>query len=192
LQLAGLVPPTPPCVTVAQQFQASAFAARWRRRQLQLVLHPPSESAQDYILHSLIAEHGALFTDPVFPLAATVGAEASRALLRLLAGLEDFARWNAHHPRRKSAPDLAEDTKRRCCLSCLRRLACPLTRAARARFQMHCRVDPVHGDPDVFSLAKLVLRARTCSSLRDGLSRLSVEVVAARQREFRALVPRAS
>ena len=156
-------------------------------------------------MHSLIAEHGALFTDPVFPLAATVGAEASRALLRLLAGLEDFARWNAHHPRRKSAPDLAEDTKRRCCLSCLRRrdvrvldsewhamLACPLTRAARARFQMHCRVDPVHGDPDVFSLAKLVLRARTCSSLRDGLSRLSVEVVAARQREFRALVPRAS
>ena len=40
---------------------------------------------------------------------------AVRALLCTLSGLEDFARVNAHHPRRKIHPNLSNDRLKRSC-----------------------------------------------------------------------------
>ena len=44
---------------------------------------------------------------------------AERSLFRTLAGLEHFARTNAHHPRRKIHPDLSNDPLKHSCLYCL-------------------------------------------------------------------------
>ena len=41
-----------------------------------------------------------------------------RMLLRFTAGLEDFARTNAHHSRRHAFPKLADDSLKRTCLFC--------------------------------------------------------------------------
>ena len=77
-------------------------------------------------------------------------------------------------------------------------LACPLTRAARARFQLSCgelvpglfRALAKPDRPNVKDLAKLIIHSRESRALRDGFSRLAVEVVALRRREFRALASR--
>ena len=143
---------------------------------------------------------------PLFSFDVSVGADSFRTLLRVLAGREDFARVNAHYTRRAHVPELADAARKRCCLWCWKTrgavvmdsewhalLDCPQTRSARARFYLTSFVDAhaswAPGASTVEDLAKLVLCARECRALRDGLCKLAVDVVAARRRGFRTLAP---
>ena len=75
---------------------------------------------------------------------------AVRSLLRMLAGMEDFARVNAHHPRRRIHPILSNDRLKHSCFFCLINSAeikvdlewhafceCPGAAAAREPFLLH-------------------------------------------------------
>ena len=70
-------------------------------------------------------------------------------LVRTFAGVEDFARVNAHYMRRRHIPGLANERFSRCCLACLTNTGkqvldsewhavfdCPSHTAARARFEL--------------------------------------------------------
>ena len=66
-----------------------------------------------------------LFSDPIFPVLPNVGAEAFQRLLRFLAGMEDFARVNAHHKRKtthakfiKRFADAPNVERKRSCMFC--------------------------------------------------------------------------
>ena len=48
---------------------------------------------------------------PIFDIKPSVGAGSFRRLLRFTAGLEDFARADAHHPRRHAFPKPADDSQ---------------------------------------------------------------------------------
>ena len=140
--------------------------------------------------------------DPIFSLDSSVGAEAYRALIRFVSGHEDFARINKHYARRRLIPDMAD---LHCCVHCWRTYGkqffdsewhalfmCPEARSARMLFEAQCcGLDlALAGQAHPFDLARLVLRARADRALRDGLSRLVVDVINARRRGFRSLASR--
>ena len=56
-----------------------------------------------------------LLTSPIFDTKPSVGAGSFRRLLRFTAGLEDYARTNAHHRRRHAFPKLADESLKRTC-----------------------------------------------------------------------------
>ena len=83
----------------------------------------PLETQQDFFLFHLLNTLGSAslreklslnqppaladtLLSPIFPELPDVCADAFKALLRTLVGLEDFARSNAHYSRRKSHPCL--------------------------------------------------------------------------------------
>ena len=63
---------------------------------------------------------------------------AVRALLCTLSGLEDFARVNAHHPRRKIHPNLSNDRLKRSCLYCLTKFSEIVDTEWHAFFECQC------------------------------------------------------
>ena len=84
---------------------------------------------------------------PIFPFLPQADTGAVRILLRMLAGMKDFKRVNAHYPRRTVHPELLNDRLKHGCLYCLTTYAeiidysewhafceCPVFSAARERF----------------------------------------------------------
>ena len=76
----------------------------------------------DFNLDNINSQRDNLCSSVIFRIKPTVGTSMFRILLRFLAGLEDFARVNAHYSRRDKYPDLANPAFKRSCLSC--RLRC--------------------------------------------------------------------
>ena len=142
---------------------------------------------------------------PIFNCKPGVSTSAIRTLLRFLAGLEDFARCNAHFKRKHSHRILLTDDKyKRLCLSCLVRrkveiidsewhalFECPLNDAPRALFSY---AHPLNhfGFPEINALdclVALVLQSHTDERLTDDLALWVVGTLACRRREFKALSP---
>ena len=93
-------------------------------------------------------------SETIFTVLPSADTEAVRVMLRTLAGMEDFARVNAHHERRAVFPDLSLVCFKHCCLYCLVNLGqsvvdsewhavceCPSVSAARTRFQTRTDID---------------------------------------------------
>ena len=125
-----------------------------------------------------------------------------RVLIRTLAGMEDFARVNAHYERRRRHPGLADARFHRSCLSCLVSkgnivldsewhafLECPLTRPARSRFELATGFDAstLSEACTVDSLVPLV--TFTCADARRAgeFARLALDIRACRRHLFRRL-----
>ena len=116
-------------------------------RQRALLAAPPTLHDADYVVYRYVLP--LVVPVPIFLARPTVSAEAFRALLRLVVGAEDYARMNAHHPRRRQFPELADERYKRCCVACLAwrgtcvldsewhaLLECPSHSAARARARL--------------------------------------------------------
>ena len=112
------------------QYFDNATLQQWQRHQDRVLRSSITQHQQDYFLkidlltacsseekqrldqgqrdkvHSLSKS---IFS--VLPQADTV---AVCVLLRTLASLDDFARWDAHHPRRAIHPDIHHDSVKRC------------------------------------------------------------------------------
>ena len=137
----------------------------------------------------------------IFRTKPSVSTVAFRSLLRFLAGLEDFARVNAHYPRRVQFPVLAEERFKRHCLYCLINrnifvldsewhalFNCPSCAAPRALFT---HIFPVTSEDSEDSrlrlLATLVVSAGANVQLTNELARLVVGVLTCRRRALKAL-----
>ena len=149
---------------------ADVSALVWKRRQTEVLRAPPTLHKQDYPLHALLkmactpADLQQLAQNRrvvVAPLAGSIFAglphadtEAVRVMLRTLAGMEDFARVNAHHDRRAVFPELSMDCFKHCCLYCLVHVGvkvldsewhavceCQSVSAARTRFRTRTNID---------------------------------------------------
>ena len=211
----GTLPPPAFSLTDPQDlgrcFVEVATRRRWLARQQELANAPPSSTQEDYFLWYLLKQLPRPFGSalPIFLARPTVSAECFRSLLRLLAGLEDFARINAHQPRRRRQPALALARYKRCCLACLLRrrtrvldsewhalFACSLHRAARRRAMLQFpsefpdRVSMASPDAHLDDLVLIILHAREHAQLLDTLCRLALTVKLQRRRFFRSLQPR--
>jgi hypothetical protein len=198
---------------VAANLRAAVHNERWVGRQVSVLRSAPSLHQQDYVLfHIVCARLGAgidvanvarqdISTTCIFRTKPSVSTAAFRSLLRFLAGLEDFARINAHYPRRAAFPMLGTDRVKRQCLYCLVRrnvsvldsewhalFSCPSCVAPRTLF---AHIFPVALDVSEDSclrlLVTLVVSAGSDTRLTNELSRLVVGVLACRRRTFRAL-----
>ena len=132
-------------------------------------------------------------------------ADAFKALLRTLVGLEDFARSNAHYSRRKSHPCLHNSGWDRACLYCCYHygefhldsewhslLACPLLHAPRREFILLTKLDTLFdNDCSVENLALLVARVREDKMLVNALARFALQVRDSRLKWFRQLLTEA-
>ena len=149
---------------------------------------------------------------PILPAKPTVSAEAFRALLRLVAGVEDYARRNSHKPRQRSHPALQQPQFKKACMSCLVRhgrvledtewhamLACPLHTPARARLRLQFPdLIPLmvlssfaFTPPTADDLALFIHKAHRDVPRLDAACRLALSVRDRRRWEFRSLTPRA-
>ena len=120
---------------LSRQFQADLFLKKWQLRQCGLIASRPCSTQQDFILFHIlyvlgsgamrdkistnvhVAESGTV-QSPIFPELPKVNTDSFRVLLRTLAGLEDFARTNSHHTRRRCHPTLRTSCYSRGCLHC--------------------------------------------------------------------------
>ena len=123
------------------------------------------------------------------------------ASLKNLTGLEDFARTNAHHPRRTIPPDLSNDRLKKCCLYCLTNSAkiildsewhafceCPGFAAARSRFCCSTALQINCSNPcAVDDLCSLVAAAVGGASLSGELARFALNIRSSRRHLFRQL-----
>ena len=120
---------------LGRRFSHDVWLQRWQARQVSLLRTRLRDSQQDYFLFHLLLQNGGdqlkdtvaarqnidrslLMSSALFCMKPSVSTCSFRRLLRFAAGLEDYARVNAHHPRRKAFPRLSEDTLRRTGLFC--------------------------------------------------------------------------
>ena len=137
----------------------------------------------------------------IFRTKPSVSTVAFRSLFRFLAGLEDFARVNAHYPRRRLFPVLADDRFKRHCLYCIIRAGkfildsewhalfeCPCCDAPRSLFSYKYSIpNDVAGDSGLNFLVTLVISAGKDVHLTNELARLVVGVISCRRRAFKSL-----
>ena len=126
---------------------------------------------------------------------------AVRILLRTLSGLEDFARVNAHHPRRGIHPSLANDQLKRSCLYCMTYSSeiiedsewhaiceCPCFASARNRFCFSTKLNINYPAPcSVNDLCSLVAAVAGDARLSGELARFALNVRSTRRHLFRRL-----
>ena len=135
------------------------MACALKERQNAMLRTPPTDSQQDYVLYTLLREMGSL-DNAVFEILPQADTGAVRALVCTLAGVDDFARVNAHYLRRKDHPTIAQDAFKRCCLACLTHrgtrvldsewhafFECPFTSGARQRFAFSTGVTLLSSEP---------------------------------------------
>ena len=185
--------------TLHVDFYADTMAKRWRARKDSVARAQPSVHQQDYLLNVLVSNGVA--TEMVFPLRPRADAGAVRALVRTFAGIEDYARWNAHHPRRQQMPGLGAQFARHCCLSCLADSGrfvldsewhaicdCPLHGAARRRFAYATDYDFAQSTSDTAqSLIPLVTHVRDNAQFLGELAKFVLNLRATRRHRFRQL-----
>ena len=131
----------------------------------------------------------------------TVCTDSFRMLLRILAGVEDFARTNKHFERWHTYPLLHGSTWDHSCLYCFFHhgeyhldsewhgfLDCPLTQRPRREFQLLTKLDHFFEcGCSVENLALLVARVREDKQMVNALARFSLQVHEYRQKWFRKL-----
>ena len=115
--------------------------------------------------------------------------------------MEDFARVNAHYPRRKVHPDLSNDRLKHSCLYCLTNSAkiafdsewhafceCPGFAVARERFCLRTGLEIKCSDPStVEDLCSLLAAAASSPRLSGELARLALNIRSSRRHLFRRL-----
>ena len=119
----------------------------------------------------------------------------------MLAGMEDFARVNAHHPRRRIHPILSNDRLKHSCLFCLINSAeikvdsewhafceCPGAAAARERFCYTTRLEIKCSSPcKVDDLCALLAAVAGSPRLSGELARFALNIRSSRRHLFRQL-----
>ena len=105
-------------LSLARQFQTDLFVKKWQLRQCGVIASRPCSTQQDFILFHILNALGSsalrdkmasnlpvtendTLDSPIFLELPKVNTDSFRVLLRTLAGLEDFARTNAHQPQRR-------------------------------------------------------------------------------------------
>ena len=138
---------------------------------------------------------------PVFPLFPQADTGAVRVLLRMLAGMEDFARVNAHYPRRKIHPALSNDRLKHSCLYCLINSSeikedsewhafceCPGAGAARERFCFSTNIEIKCSNPcSVDDLCSLLAAVAGSPRLSGELARFALNIRSSRRHLLRLL-----
>ena len=122
-------------------------------------------------------------------------------LVRTFAGVEDFARVNAHYMRRRYISGLANDRYSRCCLACLTHtgkrvldsewhalLDCPSHAAARARFTLATNFS-LDNETESTSkdLSRIVKYTRNSASWLGELAKFLLNIRTTRRRDHRHL-----
>ena len=139
--------------------------------------------------------------DAFFAVTPDADAGAVRALVSTFAGMEDFARWNAHFPRRNSMSSFTYSPFRRLCLSCFmssgRKVLdtewhalcdCPLHSASRGRFVMASNVEISSSLPStVGDLVSLITSVRTDVRKAGLLAKFTLDIRSTRRHLFRQL-----
>ena len=152
-----------------------------------------------------------LLSSALFCTKPSVSARSFRRLLRFVAGLEDFARTNAHQPqRRRIFPELGQEDLKRSCLFCFVNLkhtvldsewhsffSCPACEEPRHIFidtspRFHYLFCPGYETEEqlldqITSLAKIIHEARFNRYLTNELSRFVINIHVCRRRVFRSL-----
>ena len=135
VQLKG-APPVDSVNTLRKRFSAAVWQSRWLDRQVSVLSMRPLISRQDNLLYTILLYSGGdelrrqhedgrnidrslLPSSAIFCSKPSVSTRTFRRLLRFVAGLEDYARTNAHQPERRLAfPELAQEELTRSCLFC--------------------------------------------------------------------------
>jgi hypothetical protein len=131
---------------------------KWVDRQISILRNRPSDSQQDFVVYNILAARmdansnadnlntmrDSCCSSVIFRIKPTVSTNMFRTLLRFLAGLEDFARINAHYARRDKHPVLSNPVFKRSCLSCLLRRDINIIDS-----EWHCRM-PLYSRPPCF------------------------------------------
>ena len=139
--------------------------------------------------------------EPLFAVTSEADSGAVRALISTLAGMEDFARWNAHFPRRRTLSSFVNSPFRRLCLSSFvnsgRRVIdtewhafcdCPLHSASRGRFVMASGLELSSSLPStVHDLLPLITSVRTDARKAGLLAKFAPEIRSTRRHLFRQL-----
>ena len=182
------------------QYAADVWTRRWQNRQLSLLRARPTVTKQEFVLAALLSSLGPLI-DTLFAVTPDAEAGAVRALVSTFAGMEDFARWNAHFPRRKSMSSFALSPFRRLCLSCFMRSGrrvidsewhafcdCPLHSASRGRFVLASDVEFSSSLPSTVSdLVPLITSVRTNARKAGLLAKFALDIHSTRRHLFRQL-----
>jgi len=130
----------------------------WKARQASVLHRPPTDKQQDFILHAILRELNGhtsdLCDEAIFPVAASVEADAFQSLFRFLAGMCDFARVHSQKHRAEKRfcgqrVTIGSYQHRRHCLFCWYYrhwmhidsewhsfFACPYTEKPRRRFRL--------------------------------------------------------
>ena len=182
------------------QYIADATNARWQARQNSLRAQQISDRQQDYLLHVILQQLGQL-EKPLFTKKPFANINAVRALVRTFAEVEDFARHNAHHRRRRYVPLLANERFSRCCLACLTRngnrildsewharVDCPSHAAARGRFILATKYSRDDDTESIASeLSHIVTYTRNNASWSGELAKFLSNIRTTRRRDHRHL-----
>jgi hypothetical protein len=205
----------PSRVKLATSFYEQVRNNKWIDRQISVFSSKPTLLQQDYVIFHIIRKRIGTQIDisnvsradfpisMIFRTKPSVCVNTFRTLLRFLAGLEDFARVNAHYSRREAHPSLAHPNFKRSCLSCCVRrntnvldsewhtlFDCPATAAPRALFNHAFPIERFSSAPHLVSgIVALTIASGDNVNLTNEFSRWVVGALACRRREFRALSP---
>ena len=159
-----------------------------------------SDRQQEYILFSIFQEFGIL-EKPLFWKKTSASINAVHALVRTFAGVEDFARVNAHYMRRRFLLRLANERFSRCCLACFAKngkrvldsewhalFDCPSHAAARGRFTLATKFfRDSNTESTVAELCKIVTYTKHCVSHLGKLAKFLLNIRMTRRRDHRHL-----
>ena len=183
------------------RFANDAWTTRWHKRQEAILRSKPTIHQQDFLLYSILQDVGKM-NEPLFTTVPSADAGAVRARIRTVAGIEDFARVNAHYDRRESIPGLSRDRYKRCCLACLTFhgtcvldsewhaiFECPFTAPARCRFEFATGIDmsTTYENNTLENFVTLFKHVRTTAHLVEKFSFFALDIRSTRRHLFRRL-----
>ena len=185
---------------VQQQYVADTFVQRWQARQRAILNAKPTIYQQDYIIYQMLQFTGIL-TEQIFNIIPAADVGAVRAMVRMIAGVEDYARINAHYSRRHYFPSLDGAHAKRCCLHCfcnrgVRMLDsewhavfdCPLHVAARSRFRLASGVTLSSASPSApVDLVRCICSFHNHKRNLEHFSRFVLNIRSTRRHHFRQL-----
>ena len=138
--------------------------------------------------------------NPFFPFVPRADTEAVRVLLRTFGGLEDFARCNAHFPRRSNLSFISFGPYKRMCLACLMQgrhvldsewhafLDCPTHESARRSFAIETGIEFSCSTPSLAEdLTPLFIVVRKDIRHINQLAKFSFNIRSTRRHNFRHL-----
>jgi hypothetical protein len=207
-----------PQFSLSRRFQNDLFIKKWQLRQCGVLASCPCSTQQDFILFHILRVLGTselreklssnlqvnesdTMQSPIFLELPKVSTDSFRTLFRMLVGLEDFARSNAHYTRRKCHPSLQTSIYERGCLYCCLHndrhyidserhsiFDCPLNFDARREFLLLTKLDFFFERPSsVETLALLIAHVRESGTLVNALARYVLQIQTNRRNLFRRL-----